>query len=213
MVKKTEKVEGTAAVDYLNEQVVLKVLSRSQGNKKALEKAFRCKSAYTVLRQRVVLRNEMITSEFVGRIVRSLLLNFGCDGSSRFTVRIYPTKRIRQLLITYTTQGLTFAQGTEFHPLQPVSRQEFADMLYRLTPSLHPTEMKTEEDALAVLAQNKIMQKGSAEAALTRAEYEAVKLRRILICVRIPCNRPCRKQTAGSDTVSRLKRVRSVYSS
>ena len=59
----------------------------------------------------------------------------------------------------YDIQGLTFAQGTEFHPLQPVSRQEFADMLYRLTPSLHPTEMKTEEDALAVLAQNKIMQK------------------------------------------------------
>ena len=35
----------------------------------------------------------------------------------------------------YDIQGLTFAQGTEFHPLQPVSRQEFADMLYRLTPS------------------------------------------------------------------------------
>lgn len=111
----------------------------------------------------------------------------------------------------YDIQGLTFAQGTEFHPLQPVSRQEFADMLYRLTPSLHPTEMKTEEDALAVLAQNKIMQKGSAEAALTRAEYEAVIKAYITYMRQDTLQQAVPEQTAGSDTVSRLEAVRSVY--
>lgn len=111
----------------------------------------------------------------------------------------------------YDIQGLTFAQGTEFHPLQPVSRQEFADMLYRLTPSLHPTEMKTEEDALAVLAQNKIMQKGSAEAALTRTEYEAVIKAYITYMRQDTLQQAVPEQTAGSDTVSRLEAVRSVY--
>ena len=43
LYEKTEKVEGTAAVDYLNEQVVLKVPSVSKETKKALEKAFGAK--------------------------------------------------------------------------------------------------------------------------------------------------------------------------
>ena len=43
LYEKTEKAEGTAAVDYLNEQVVLKVPSVSKETKKALEKAFGAK--------------------------------------------------------------------------------------------------------------------------------------------------------------------------
>ena len=36
----------------------------------------------------------------------------------------------------YDTQCLTFAEGNEFKPADPVSRGDFARLLYNITPSL-----------------------------------------------------------------------------